>query len=208
MDRVATRKAQVAVPVRASLKRRALSGGGNASPDRQQQPASRSSTHVCKRPRTVKKSTPSLKHTSSLHERLFSASGQAQAYGCKFPASQPSTTRLHSTLYHQPLLLFGETGQRGRHSLLEWYDAVSEERLMPWRKPFNPEHYGAAAESREALSVRAYEVWISEIMLQQTRVAVVKDYWTRWMKKWPTMAHLAAAHEDEVMSSWRGLGCE
>lgn len=79
---------------------------------------------------------------------------------------------------------------------------------MPWRKPFNPDHYGAAAESREALSVRAYEVWISEIMLQQTRVAVVKDYWARWMEKWPTMAHLAAAHEDEVMSAWRGLGCK
>jgi A/G-specific adenine glycosylase len=90
---------------------------------------------------------------------------------------------------------------------LEWYDGVSEERLMPWRKPFNPEHYRAAAASRAALSVRAYEVWISEIMLQQTRVAVVKDYWARWMKKWPTMAHLAAAHEDEVMGAWRGLGC-
>jgi A/G-specific adenine glycosylase len=106
------------------------------------------------------------------------------------------------------LLLFGQTGERGRGSLLKWYDGVSEERRMPWRKPFNPEHYGAAPQSRAALSVRAYEVWISEIMLQQTRVAVVKDYWTKWMKKWPTMEHLAGANEDEVMSAWRGLGCK
>ncbi|KAL1858118.1 hypothetical protein Daus18300_010119 [Diaporthe australafricana] len=77
---------------------------------------------------------------------------------------------------------------------------------MPWRKPFNPDLYGDADESRKALSVRAYEVWISEIMLQQTRVTVVKDYWTRWMRKWPTITHLAAAHEDEVMGAWRGLG--
>lgn len=199
----ATRKAQVAAPERAHPKRRALSNGSYASLDGQQQPAPRSPTHVDKRRRTGKKS---LKDKSGLNERLFSSLRETQAYGCRFPPSRP-TTRLHSTLYHRPLLLHGETGRRGRSSLLEWYDSVSEDRLMPWRKPFNPEHYGASAESREALSVRAYEVWISEIMLQQTRVAVVKDYWTRWMKKWPTMANLAAAHEDEVMGAWRGLGC-
>lgn len=207
VDRVATRKAEDAAPSRPSLKRRALSDGSNASPVRHQQPASRSPTHVHKRPRIVKKSTPGPKPVPILHERLFSGPGESQQYGCTFSAGRPSSTRLHSTLYHRPSLLLGETGQRGRRSLLKWYDAVSEDRLMPWRKPFNPDHHGAAAESREALSVRAYEVWISEIMLQQTRVAVVKDYWTRWMKKWPTMAHLAAAHEDEVMSAWRGLGC-
>ena len=202
----ATHKAQVAVPGRASSKKRALSNGSYASPDGQQQPASRSPTHVDKRPRISKKPTAGLKDKSGLNGRLFSALRKTQAYGCRFPAGRP-TTRLHSTLYHRPLLLLGETGRRSRSSLLEWYDSVSEDRLMPWRKPFNPEHYGASAESREALSVRAYEVWISEIMLQQTRVAVVKDYWARWMNKWPTMTHLAAAHEDEVMGAWRGLGC-
>lgn len=132
--------------------------------------------------------------------------GEPQAHGCNFGGGRRLATRLHSTLYHRPLLLFGETGRLGRSSLLEWYDGVSEDRLMPWRKPFSPEHHGAGEESRAALSVRAYEVWISEIMLQQTRVAVVKDYWTRWMKKWPTMADLAGAQEDEVMAAWRGLG--
>lgn len=189
------------------MKRRAFSNGGNASPDGQQQRASLSSAHVDKRPRTPKGSRSGPKSESGLPGRLFSAPREPLAYDCKFAPGGATTTRLHSTLYHRPLLLFGETGQRGRSSLLEWYDGVSEKRLMPWRKPFNPEHYGAAAESRAALSVRAYEVWISEIMLQQTRVAVVRDYWTRWMKKWPTMAHLAAADEDDVMGAWRGLGC-
>jgi A/G-specific adenine glycosylase len=49
-------------------------------------------------------------------------------------------------------------------------------------------------------------VWISEIMLQQTRVAVVIDYWKRWMEKWPTVQDLAAADPEQVLSAWRGLG--
>lgn len=78
---------------------------------------------------------------------------------------------------------------------------------MPWRKDWvDPEDYDDAVELRRALSVRAYEVWISEIMLQQTRVSVVIGYWTRWMAKWPTIELLAAAEEDEVTSAWRGLG--
>lgn len=73
---------------------------------------------------------------------------------------------------------------------------------MPWRKPWlDPAHT-----PREALERRAYEVWISEIMLQQTRVAVVIDYWNKWMEKWPTIHDLAAAEGDEVLLAWRGLG--
>ncbi|KUI52543.1 A/G-specific adenine DNA glycosylase [Cytospora mali] len=78
---------------------------------------------------------------------------------------------------------------------------------MPWRKDWiNPEDHDDSAELRRVLSVRAYEVWISEIMLQQTRVSVVIDYWKRWMAKWPTIEQLAVAEEDEVTSAWRGLG--
>lgn len=66
--------------------------------------------------------------------------------------------------------------------------------------------YDDAGDLHRALSVRAYEVWISEIMLQQTRVSVVIDYWKRWMAKWPTIEELAVALEDEVISAWRGLG--
>ncbi|KAM0278156.1 hypothetical protein ACHAQH_005354 [Verticillium albo-atrum] len=72
---------------------------------------------------------------------------------------------------------------------------------MPWRKPFLPPPV-----LRPDLERRAYEVWISEIMLQQTRVAVVIDYWNRWTGKWPTIQDLAAASPDDVLSAWRGLG--
>lgn len=199
MDRFAKRKAPDVVPGRASPKRRALGRGSDATHHGQQRPAPRPSRHVDKRPATVEKYTSGPRHKSGLHERLFSGPYESLAYGCRLAPSRTSVTRLHSTLYHRPLLLLGETGQRGRCSLLRWYDSVSGERLMPWRKPFS--------DSREGLAVRAYEVWISEVMLQQTRVAVVKDYWTRWMKKWPTMEDLAAAHQDEVLGAWRGLGC-
>jgi A/G-specific adenine glycosylase len=78
---------------------------------------------------------------------------------------------------------------------------------MPWRKPWvNPRDVGDAATLRSTLERRAYEVWISEIMLQQTRVAVVIDYWNRWMARWPTIQELAAADHEDVLAAWRGLG--
>lgn len=78
---------------------------------------------------------------------------------------------------------------------------------MPWRKPWiDPSTIPDPAALRSALERRAYEVWISEIMLQQTRVATVIDYWNRWMAKWPTIHDLAAATPEDVLSAWRGLG--
>lgn len=78
---------------------------------------------------------------------------------------------------------------------------------MPWRKPWiNPKDVADKGELRQALERRAYEVWISEIMLQQTRVAAVIDYWNKWMKKWPTIQDLAQANPDDVLAAWRGLG--
>lgn len=52
----------------------------------------------------------------------------------------------------------------------------------------------------------AYGIWVSEVMLQQTQVEVVIPYWTRWMKRFPTLDSLAAASEEEVNSYWAGLG--
>jgi A/G-specific adenine glycosylase len=78
---------------------------------------------------------------------------------------------------------------------------------MPWRKAWiNPKTISDPTELRETLEKRAYEVWISEIMLQQTRVATVIDYWTRWMAKWPTIHDLAAAKPEDVLATWSGLG--
>ena len=75
--------------------------------------------------------------------------------------------------------------------LLTWYDR--HRRTLPWRAP--------AGERTEP-----YLVWLSEIMLQQTTVATVGDYYRRFVERWPTVDALAAAPLDEVLSAWAGLG--
>ncbi|XP_021632003.1 adenine DNA glycosylase isoform X2 [Manihot esculenta] len=86
-----------------------------------------------------------------------------------------------------------------RESLLEWYD--HNQRDLPWRtKETNP--LQAEDEDKEK---RAYGVWVSEVMLQQTRVQTVIDYYNRWVLKWPTLQHLALASL-EVNEMWAGLG--
>jgi A/G-specific adenine glycosylase len=71
---------------------------------------------------------------------------------------------------------------------------------MPWRKPYDPN------QDPDERAQRAYEVWVSEIMLQQTQVATVIPYYTRWMEKFPTIQHIAEASIDEVNALWKGLG--
>ncbi|KAF9523248.1 DNA glycosylase [Crepidotus variabilis] len=87
-----------------------------------------------------------------------------------------------------------------RLSLLKWYRGVHDARGMPWRKPYDP------LLGRADRAQRAYEVWISEIMLQQTQVVTVIPYYNRWIEKFPTICHLAAATLDEVNAIWKGLG--
>ncbi|KAJ6590618.1 hypothetical protein DFH09DRAFT_1026727 [Mycena vulgaris] len=87
-----------------------------------------------------------------------------------------------------------------RTSLLQWYAGVHASRNMPWRKQYDP------TSGREERAQRAYEVWISEIMLQQTQVATVIPYYNRWIEKYPTIRDLAGASIDEVNSLWKGLG--
>lgn len=84
--------------------------------------------------------------------------------------------------------------QRTRAELLAWYD--KNHRKLPWRDRV----------SQTDPNNRAYAVWVSEIMLQQTQVATVKDYYTRWMDKWPTVEHLSRASLEEVNEMWSGLG--
>lgn len=73
--------------------------------------------------------------------------------------------------------------------LLSWFDG--HKRDLPWReaKPRNP-----------------YHVWISEIMLQQTRTEAVKPYFNSWMERFPTISSLAEAKEEDVLHQWQGLG--
>ena len=78
-----------------------------------------------------------------------------------------------------------------RKQMLGWYDA--HRRVLPWR---------ALPEEKSD----PYYVWLSEIMLQQTTVQTVIPYFIKFIKKWPTVKDLARAKNDDVMSSWAGLG--
>lgn len=71
--------------------------------------------------------------------------------------------------------------------LLQWYD--EGHRDLPWRREAAP-----------------YRVWVSEIMLQQTRVEAVRGYYERWMQAFPDVRALAAADEAQVLKLWEGLG--
>ncbi len=75
--------------------------------------------------------------------------------------------------------------------LLAWYDQNA--RILPWR---------AISPAR----MDPYKVWLSEIMLQQTTVTAVKDYFLKFTRLWPTVESLAAAPLDDVLKAWAGLG--
>lgn len=58
----------------------------------------------------------------------------------------------------------------------------------------------------QPVNMTAYGTWVSEVMLQQTRVEAVVGYWLKWMAKFPTVQALAEASEDDVVAAWAGLG--
>jgi len=74
-----------------------------------------------------------------------------------------------------------------RAALLAWFDR--EKRDLPWRRTRDP-----------------YAIWISEVMLQQTQVQRVLDYWPRFLERFPTTNALAEAPLDDVLAAWSGLG--
>lgn len=74
-----------------------------------------------------------------------------------------------------------------RRELLVWY--ATERRDLPWRRTRDP-----------------YAIWISEAMLQQTRVETVIGYWTRFLERFPDVRALASADESDVLAAWSGLG--
>lgn len=113
--------------------------------------------------------------------------------------------RVHTASYHWPLLLGDKTAG---DALLRWFESIEDVRSMPWRKKWiDPVGYaGNEEELGSTLAKRAYEVWVSEIMLQQTRVSTVVPYFKSWIAKWPTVEDLARAEHDEVLSVWKGLG--
>jgi A/G-specific adenine glycosylase len=81
-------------------------------------------------------------------------------------------------------------------ALETWY--LRHARTLPWRV--------GPAERRAGRRPDAYYVWLSEVMLQQTTVAAVRDYFHRFTARWPTVQALADAEDGEVMAAWAGLG--
>ncbi|MBO4684613.1 MAG: A/G-specific adenine glycosylase, partial [Desulfovibrio sp.] len=71
-------------------------------------------------------------------------------------------------------------------TILSWYDTYGRD--LPWRRTRDP-----------------YAIWLSEIILQQTRIAQGQAYWERFLAAWPDVQALAAASEDEVLRLWQGL---
>ena len=80
--------------------------------------------------------------------------------------------------------------------MLDWYDRHARE--MPWRVGPSARKGGARP--------NPYHVWLSEVMLQQTTVATVRDYFHRFVARWPDVSDLAAAQDADVMAEWAGLG--
>lgn len=72
-------------------------------------------------------------------------------------------------------------------ALLQWFQV--NRRPLPWRETRDP-----------------YAIWLSEVILQQTRTEQGRPYWERFMRRWPTVEALAAATEDDVLREWQGLG--
>ena len=80
-----------------------------------------------------------------------------------------------------------QRNRRWRRRLLSWYDR--NRRDLPWRQDRDP-----------------YRVWLSEIMLQQTRVSAVLEHYRRFLRRFPTVQKLASAREPAVLAAWSGLG--
>ncbi len=74
-----------------------------------------------------------------------------------------------------------------RQNLVEWFN--KEKRDLPWRRTSDP-----------------YKIWVSEVMLQQTRVDTVIPYYNRFLEKYPTLQSLAYAPQEELLKMWEGLG--
>lgn len=104
-----------------------------------------------------------------------------------------------------------------RTNLIDWYRL--NRRKMPWRGDAIEDHtkqtintwikennIPSVKQCPDRIAVSPYGVWVSEIMLQQTRVPTVVNYWIKWMINYPTIKSLAEASEESVNQSWAGLG--
>ncbi len=132
----------------------------------------------------VKYFTPNMKTHAAFGEALRNAKEQGVhilAYDCKVSKDSIEIAQ------EVPVIFRNENLKEMSESLVEWYR--KQKRDLPWR-----------------VDITAYKVWVSEIMLQQTRVEAVKPYYARFLNAFPTIRDLAEAEEDLLLKMWEGLG--
>lgn len=132
----------------------------------------------------VKYFTPNMKTHAAFGEALRNAKEQGVhilAYDCKVSKDSIEIAQ------EVPVIFRNESLKEMARPLVEWYR--KQKRDLPWRE-----------------DVTAYKVWVSEIMLQQTRVEAVKPYYARFLNAFPTIRDLAEAEEDLLLKMWEGLG--
>ena len=132
----------------------------------------------------VKYFTPNMRMHAAFGEALRNAKEQGVhilAYDCKVTKDSIEIGQ------EVPVIFRNENMKEMAKPLVEWYR--KQKRDLPWREDIN-----------------AYKVWVSEIMLQQTRVEAVKPYYARFLNAFPTIQDLAEAEEDLLLKIWEGLG--
>lgn len=132
----------------------------------------------------VKYFTPNMKTHAAFGEALRNAQEEGVhilAYDCKVSKDSIKLAK------EVPVIFRNENLRQIAEPLVKWYR--NRKRDLPWRT-----------------DVTAYKVWVSEIMLQQTRVEAVKPYYARFLNAFPTIADLADAKEDLLLKMWEGLG--
>lgn len=132
----------------------------------------------------VKYFTPNMKTHAAFGEALQKAKEHGVnvlAYDCKVTKDSIEIEK------EVPVVFQNENLKEMAGPLIEWYQ--KQKRDLPWRN-----------------DISAYKVWVSEIMLQQTRVEAVKPYFARFLDAFPTIRDLAEAKEDMLLKMWEGLG--
>ena len=125
----------------------------------------------------------------TIHHEFADSLRKAKEAGVQVVAFDTKVTEDSMVLNKQvPVFLhYNQQYHKIASPLLTWYD--KGHRILPWREDPKP-----------------YKVWVSEIMLQQTRVEAVKPYFHRFMEELPDIASLAVAEEDKLLKLWEGLG--
>eukprot|EP00743_Colponemidia_sp_Colp-15_P005771 GILK01006203.1.p1 GENE.GILK01006203.1~~GILK01006203.1.p1 ORF type:complete len:636 (-),score=153.59 GILK01006203.1:24-1892(-) len=133
---------------------------------------------------------PPFSQSAALHKKDKASAAAAQA-----------TLASHKGSIQTFLKQDDDKKEEGAEEETEAKEEEQEEAGVASAKPVD-----IAIDAAVQLPVSAYATWVSEVMLQQTRVDTVIDFFVRWMQRWPTVEDLAKATNDEVNHAWQGLG--